>query len=135
MLGTDQMDGSWDHRVWLAYCGLLIHLSRLIDRSPEHLTRLFGLPEWGGVTETAKDLVTKLLEPDPMKRLNADEALQHPWIALKGAQDRAHTLHPCLCPYPLPVVSTYYFLLSTYSTLLTTHYSLITWGAGELKTL
>ena len=61
-------------------------LFKLIDRSPEHLARLFGLPEWKGVSETARDLVTKLLEPDPLKRLNADEALQHPWIALKGAQ-------------------------------------------------
>jgi len=61
-------------------------LFRLIDRSPEHLARLFALPEWNSVSEVARDLVTKLLEPDPVKRLNADEALQHPWVALKGAQ-------------------------------------------------
>mmetsp|Transcript_43812 Transcript_43812/g.121269 ORF Transcript_43812/g.121269 Transcript_43812/m.121269 type:complete len:374 (-) Transcript_43812:433-1554(-) len=61
-------------------------LFRLIERSPEHLARLFALPEWSSVSEVARDLVTKLLEPDPLKRLHADEALQHPWIALKGAQ-------------------------------------------------
>lgn len=42
------------------------------------------MPEWRSVSETAKDLVTKLLHPDPKKRLNADEALAHEWIALKG---------------------------------------------------
>jgi len=37
-------------------------LFRLIDRSPEHLARLFALPEWNSVSEVARDLVTKLLE-------------------------------------------------------------------------
>ena len=36
------------------------------------------------MSDLAKDLVTKLLHPDPTKRLNADEALAHEWIALRG---------------------------------------------------
>ena len=36
------------------------------------------------MSDVAKDLLMKLLEPDPKKRLNADEALQHEWIALRG---------------------------------------------------
>ena len=59
-------------------------LFRQIERSPEHLKKLFAMPEWGSVSEVAKDLVSKLLEPDPTKRLNADEALTHEWIALRG---------------------------------------------------
>ena len=59
-------------------------LFRQIERSPEHLRKLFVMPEWSGVSEIAKDLVTKLLHPDPKQRLNADEALLHEWIALRG---------------------------------------------------
>ena len=59
-------------------------LFRQIERSDEHLKRLFELPEWASVSELAKDLVKRLLHPDPTKRLNADEALSHEWIALRG---------------------------------------------------
>jgi serine/threonine protein kinase len=59
-------------------------LFRQIERSPDHLRRLFSMSEWRGVSEPAKDLVMKLLNPDPTKRLNADEALSHEWILLKG---------------------------------------------------
>jgi len=59
-------------------------LFRQIERSHDHLRRLFEMPEWRSVSPHAKDLVVKLLEPDPLKRLNADEALDHEWVALKG---------------------------------------------------
>jgi len=59
-------------------------LFRQIERSPDHLRRLFAMSEWRGVSDPAKDLVMKLLNPDPTKRLNADEALSHEWILLKG---------------------------------------------------
>jgi len=38
-------------------------------------------PYWSGVSDSAKDLINKLLVVDPKKRLTADQALQHPWIA------------------------------------------------------
>lgn len=60
-------------------------LFRQIERSHDHLKRLFEMAEWRGVSPHAKDLVVKLLEPDPHKRLNADEALEHEWVALKGS--------------------------------------------------
>jgi calcium-dependent protein kinase len=56
----------------------------MIMNSKDHLARLFKLSEWRPVSASAKDLVTKLLHPDPTKRLNADEALAHEWITLKG---------------------------------------------------
>eukprot|EP00322_Chrysochromulina_rotalis_P022885 CAMPEP_0115855400 /NCGR_PEP_ID=MMETSP0287-20121206/14522_1 /TAXON_ID=412157 /ORGANISM="Chrysochromulina rotalis, Strain UIO044" /LENGTH=634 /DNA_ID=CAMNT_0003309551 /DNA_START=68 /DNA_END=1972 /DNA_ORIENTATION=- len=59
-------------------------LFRQIERSNDHLRRLFEMAEWKGVSPHAKDLVIKLLEPDPLKRLSPDEALEHEWIALKG---------------------------------------------------
>jgi len=55
-----------------------------IERSPEHLRRQFDCAEWDGVSDLAKDLVKKLLNPDAKKRLSADEALAHEWIVLRG---------------------------------------------------
>lgn len=36
--------------------------------------------EWDKVSDEAKDLITKMLELDPRKRLSAEEALRHDWI-------------------------------------------------------
>ncbi|KAL1503257.1 hypothetical protein AB1Y20_011313 [Prymnesium parvum] len=44
----------------------------------------FSSPAWKGVSDEAKDLVSKLLQPDPTRRLNAKQALQHKWIASVG---------------------------------------------------
>lgn len=38
-------------------------------------------PEWDEVTADAKNLIDKMLSVDPAKRINAKEALNHPWIS------------------------------------------------------
>jgi serine/threonine protein kinase len=43
-------------------------------------------PYWDPVSNGAKDLVKRLLQPDPKKRLSARQALQHEW--LKDASDK-----------------------------------------------
>lgn len=40
----------------------------------------FESPPWDTLSSAAKDLVRKLLQRDPLARLTAEEALQHPWI-------------------------------------------------------
>ena len=35
---------------------------------------------WRDISNEAKDLIKQLLVVDPNKRLNASEALQHPWF-------------------------------------------------------
>lgn len=40
----------------------------------------FDDPAWNGVSDSAKDFVSKLLVHDPAKRMSAEEALQHPWL-------------------------------------------------------
>lgn len=42
----------------------------------------FSFPEkkWSHISDEAKDLVSKLLEYDPEKRISARQALSHPWI-------------------------------------------------------
>lgn len=47
----------------------------------------FEDPAWDEVSEKAKDLITKLMEPNPQERMSAHEVLTHPWVqgkALRG---------------------------------------------------
>ena len=37
-------------------------------------------PYWDNVSPSAKDLVKKLLQPDPKKRLTSTQTLKHPWL-------------------------------------------------------
>jgi serine/threonine protein kinase len=41
--------------------------------------RLSG-EEWDFISDEAKDLIKRMLETDPMKRITAKEVLQHPWL-------------------------------------------------------
>ena len=41
------------------------------------------LPEqWDHISDDAKDLITRMIEPDVDIRLCADEVLDHPWLAV-----------------------------------------------------
>eukprot|EP00127_Corallochytrium_limacisporum_P000676 Clim_evm75s22 gene=Clim_evmTU75s22 len=42
---------------------------------------------WKDISDSAKDLINKLLVVNPSKRLSAEEALEHPWIAGDVAPD------------------------------------------------
>ncbi|GLE05063.1 hypothetical protein PINS_up014047 [Pythium insidiosum] len=54
-----------------------------VKRSPV----TFDFPAWKNISSDAKDLITKLLEKDPSRRLTADQMLAHPWItAYCGSQ-------------------------------------------------
>ena len=46
----------------------------------------FPTPEWGHVSQEAKDLITGLLRTDPADRLDIDRVLAHPWISGHGVQ-------------------------------------------------
>jgi len=40
----------------------------------------FPDPEWTNISDSAKDLIKRMLTVDPKKRITADDALEHPWI-------------------------------------------------------
>lgn len=40
----------------------------------------FKRDPWPKVSDSAKDLVKKMLDPDPKKRLTAEQVLEHPWL-------------------------------------------------------
>lgn len=44
------------------------------------------MPDWGHVSEEAKDLVRRMLTYDSSKRISAEECLAHPWIVKFSAQ-------------------------------------------------
>ncbi|CAL9226365.1 unnamed protein product [Arabidopsis halleri] len=44
----------------------------------------FQSQPWPSISESAKDLVRKLLTKDPKQRISAAQALEHPWI--KGGE-------------------------------------------------
>ncbi|KAG0547269.1 hypothetical protein BDA96_01G065300 [Sorghum bicolor] len=44
----------------------------------------FSSEPWPSISESAKDLVRKMLIRDPKKRLTAHEALCHPWVCVDG---------------------------------------------------
>merc|ERR1712070_198177 len=48
----------------------------------------FDDPAWDEVSEKAKDLIRKMMEPDPQERISAAEVLRHPWV--QGKVLRGH---------------------------------------------
>ncbi|XP_040997232.1 calcium-dependent protein kinase SK5 [Juglans microcarpa x Juglans regia] len=48
----------------------------------------FQSEPWPGISESAKDLIRKMLERNPKKRLTAHEVLCHPWIVDDIAPDK-----------------------------------------------
>jgi serine/threonine protein kinase len=60
----------------------------------------FSFPdsEWADVGEEARDLIKKILVPDPKKRLTVRQILAHPWLAVSGTYhsvpSRARRLAP-----------------------------------------
>lgn len=43
----------------------------------------FDKPRWKHVSGAAKDLISKLLEMDPNKRISAADAMSHPWFQIR----------------------------------------------------
>eukprot|EP01103_Thecamoeba_quadrilineata_P018673 TRINITY_DN722_c0_g1_i1.p1 TRINITY_DN722_c0_g1~~TRINITY_DN722_c0_g1_i1.p1 ORF type:complete len:336 (-),score=69.24 TRINITY_DN722_c0_g1_i1:41-1048(-) len=53
----------------------------------------FPLPEWDNISQQAKDLITKMLNTDPAKRLSSAEVLQHPWVSAQSSVPESHLGH------------------------------------------
>lgn len=49
-------------------------------------------PEWDEISEDAKDLVRRMLEYDPNKRISAGEARSHKWITKHAAGDKVEKI-------------------------------------------
>ncbi|XP_041352781.1 peripheral plasma membrane protein CASK-like isoform X2 [Gigantopelta aegis] len=68
------------------FCGTKDRLFDLILRGSFHMRS----KQWEALSPSAKELVSRLLEVDPEKRLSIEEALTHPWINDKKSTPRKH---------------------------------------------
>ncbi|XP_020273550.1 calcium-dependent protein kinase 19-like [Asparagus officinalis] len=48
----------------------------------------FDSSPWPSISDSAKDLIRKMLTQDPKKRITAAQVLEHPWIKEGGASDK-----------------------------------------------
>ena len=53
---------------------------------------------WSGVSHAARDMVRKLLETDPAKRLSVVDACEHPWINMDDGDTHRHPLDDPVAP-------------------------------------
>ncbi|XP_030121073.2 serine/threonine-protein kinase DCLK3 [Taeniopygia guttata] len=75
--------------LYILLCGFPPFRSQ--DRDQEELFQIIQLghyeflsPYWDNISAAAKDLITRLLIVDPLKRYTARQVLQHPWIRTAG---------------------------------------------------
>lgn len=51
--------------------------------------------QWAHISESAKDLVRRMLMLDPAERITVYEALNHPWLKVEHPRlDAPHRPHP-----------------------------------------
>ncbi|XP_036389712.1 calcium/calmodulin-dependent protein kinase type 1 [Megalops cyprinoides] len=48
----------------------------------------FDSPYWDAISDSAKDFISHLLQKDPEKRYNCEQALKHPWISGGAALEK-----------------------------------------------
>ena len=93
-IAPDVLKNEYNEKCDLWSCGVIMYI--LLCGSPP----FFGINEeeiyrkiltcnftfrhkiWNEISQEAKDLINRLLELDPKKRINANDALNHPWFKL-----------------------------------------------------
>lgn len=53
---------------------------------PQNMIVQLDAPEWGAISTTGKDLVMKMLSPNPKNRPTIAEILEHPWMRVSGGR-------------------------------------------------
>ncbi|XP_021375571.1 peripheral plasma membrane protein CASK-like isoform X9 [Mizuhopecten yessoensis] len=67
------------------FVGTKEHVFEKIAQGSYHMRK-----QWLQLSNYAKDLVNKLLETDPEKRITVEDALNHPWIRARGQVPKSH---------------------------------------------
>eukprot|EP01035_Chromulina_nebulosa_P019090 gene19090-24918_t len=86
--------------VFVLLCGCLPFdddSSRIANESIAKKKFTLRFPRWAdNLSESAKDLLTKLLDVNPKTRYTAEQALRHPWVSGKEAQINKYLQSPSL---------------------------------------
>jgi len=61
----------------------------------------FFSPEWDSISQEAKDLISRMLQVQPERRITIDQALSHPWIKGNAPQVKLGDLHSHMRQYNL----------------------------------
>lgn len=75
--------------LYILLCGFPPFVSSTNDQE-ELFTRIlaaryaFTSPYWDDISDSAKDLVSHMLQPVPELRLSAEDVLDHPWLAVSS---------------------------------------------------
>ena len=81
--------------MWSAGCVAFLLLSGTVPFSGSNQKELFRSivagrynfgEEWADISEEGKQFVRQLLEVNPSKRLQAEQALDHPWMSLADSE-------------------------------------------------
>uniref|UniRef100_A0A7S1CLD5 Calcium-dependent protein kinase 1 n=1 Tax=Bicosoecida sp. CB-2014 TaxID=1486930 RepID=A0A7S1CLD5_9STRA len=98
-IAPEVLEKHYDHRCDLWSVGVIMYILLCGyppfwgDRDSEIFRKVrrglysFKGAEWSTVSDSAKDLISKLLVMNPRDRLTASQALYHPWILAQGSRD------------------------------------------------
>lgn len=68
---------------------------------------MYCIQRWEAVSDDAKDLIRRLLTPDPLERLTASQSLTHPWLIshqLEQDDQTSSIAIPKRSSTPLPLI-------------------------------
>jgi calcium-dependent protein kinase len=91
-LAPEVIKGTYNEKCDIWSCGVVLYIllagkmpfggrrDTEVLRNVEKATYNISGREWRYISKSAKDLITKMLNPDFKARISAEEALQHPWM-------------------------------------------------------
>lgn len=69
---------------------LIRYIKNGCNNNTNHIRSQLESPEWKSISSNAKDLVLKMLAPNPHNRLTIEEVLDHPWMKDRDKIPKAH---------------------------------------------
>mmetsp|Transcript_19140 Transcript_19140/g.34908 ORF Transcript_19140/g.34908 Transcript_19140/m.34908 type:complete len:506 (-) Transcript_19140:2424-3941(-) len=102
-IAPEMLGKPYNEKCDLWSCGVILHVmlsgtapfigpdsKTILARVKKAKYKLEG-QTWDSVSDMGKDLVRKLMEPDPARRLSAEDALNHQWITIHNSANPPKT--------------------------------------------
>ena len=97
-VAPEVLKGSYDFSCDMWSCGIILYIllcgyppfegnsNKEIFKKVLHGKLEFDPEEWTSISSEAKDLILKMLEKDPTKRITFNDALKHEWFEIAKEQ-------------------------------------------------